>query len=117
MARPPVARWDMICIVSVRTANRFLFPIGTDEKVRGWLPLDIWRPCAICHRMTLLEALLPIGLGAVLIVLGLGLYTLVRGQSNTQLNSNQLMRLRVLLQTVAVIALLTWFWMKTRGAG
>lgn len=66
--------------------------------------------------MTILEALLPLGMGAVLVVLGLGLYTLVRGQANTKFNSNQLMRMRVLLQTIAVILLLGWFWYKTNGA-
>ncbi len=62
-----------------------------------------------------MTALLPIAMGAVLIVLGLGLYTMFRGRERTRFSSNQLMRMRVVLQAIAVVLLLAWFSWKTQG--
>ena len=52
--------------------------------------------------------LVPIAIGAVAVVLGLGLFNMMRGGSpNT---SQRLMRLRVLLQFVAIIVVMLTVW-------
>ena len=57
---------------------------------------------------TLLNNLVPIAIGAVAIVLVLGLFNMMRGGSpNT---SQRLMRLRVLLQFVAIIVIMAAVW-------
>ena len=56
--------------------------------------------------------LVPIAIGAVAIVLLLGLANMLRGGSpNT---SQKLMRLRVLLQFVAIIVIMTTIWLMGR---
>ena len=56
--------------------------------------------------------LVPIAIGAVAIVLLLGLANMLRGGSpNT---SQKLMRLRVLLQFVAIIIIMTTIWLMGR---
>jgi hypothetical protein len=57
---------------------------------------------------------IPIALGAVLITLCVGLYSLFRGGDFARSNSNKLMRLRVLLQFIAVIVLMAAFWWRGR---
>lgn len=59
----------------------------------------------------------PAALLAVLIVLGFGLFNLVRGGDRARSRSNKLMRLRVLVQAVAVAVLMAAFWWRTQGAG
>jgi len=55
--------------------------------------------------------LIPIALAAVLVVLGLGIYSLARGGEYARKHSNKLMRWRVGLQFVAVIILTAaFFW-------
>ena len=54
--------------------------------------------------------LIPIALGAVLITLCVGIYALFRGGDFGRSYSNKLMRLRVLLQFVAVMILVAAFW-------
>jgi hypothetical protein len=49
--------------------------------------------------------LIPIALAAVLITLGFGIYALFRGGDFGRSYSNKLMRLRVLLQFIAIIVL------------
>ena len=44
-------------------------------------------------------------LGAVAIVLVMGIYTLFKGEKTSKKYSNKLMQLRVLLQFIAIIAL------------
>jgi hypothetical protein len=57
---------------------------------------------------TLLNNLVPIAIGAVAIVLVLGLFNMMRGGSpNT---SQKLMRLRVLLQFIAIIVIMAAVW-------
>ena len=57
---------------------------------------------------TILNNLVPIAIGAVAIVLVLGLFNMMRGGSpNT---SQRLMRLRVLLQFVAIIVIMAAVW-------
>jgi len=49
--------------------------------------------------------LVPLALGAVLVTLGVGIYALFRGGDFGRSYSNKLMRLRVLLQFIAIIVL------------
>ena len=59
--------------------------------------------------------LVPAALAAVLITLGVGIYALFRGGDFGRSYSNKLMRLRVVLQFVAVLVLVAAFWWRTRG--
>jgi Hypoxia induced protein conserved region len=53
----------------------------------------------------LFSILIPLALGAVLVTLGVGIYALFRGGDFGRTYSNKLMRLRVLLQFIAIIVL------------
>lgn len=53
-----------------------------------------------------------IAAGAVFIVLCLGLYSLYRGGDYARSHSNKLMRLRVALQFVAIIVIMTVVWIR-----
>lgn len=56
-------------------------------------------------------------IAAVAITLAFGLYSLFRGGAYARSNSNRLMRLRVLLQAVAIVLLMAGLWWKsTQGA-
>jgi hypothetical protein len=58
------------------------------------------------------QYLVPIAIGAVAVVLVLGLFNMMRGGSpNT---SQRLMRLRVLLQFVAIVVIMATIWMMGR---
>jgi uncharacterized membrane protein len=59
---------------------------------------------------TVFDVLIPISLLAVTITLFVGLYALFRGGDFGRSNSNKLMRLRVVLQFVAVVILVAAFW-------
>ena len=48
-----------------------------------------------------------IAVALVAIVLGIGLYSLIRGGEFARSNSNKLMRLRVLLQFAAIVVIMT----------
>ena len=62
--------------------------------------------------MNMSNTLVPIAIGAVAVVLVLGLVNKMRGGSpNT---SQRLMRLRVLLQFVAIIVIMTTIWLMHR---
>ena len=58
--------------------------------------------------------LIPLSLAAVAITLAFGIYALFRGGDFGRSYSNKLMRLRVLLQFIAIIILVgaAWFGMK-----
>lgn len=58
----------------------------------------------------LFDLLVPVALGAVLITLGVGIFALFRGGDFGRSYSNKLMRLRVVLQFVAVLVLVAAFW-------
>jgi hypothetical protein len=58
--------------------------------------------------MTLTNTLVPIAVGAVALVLMAGLVNMLRGGSPNR--SQQLMRLRVLLQLVAIIVIMGVIW-------
>jgi hypothetical protein len=57
---------------------------------------------------TLVEALVPIAVTAVAVVLLLGLFNMLRGGSPNR--SQNLMRLRVLLQFIAIIIIMGVIW-------
>ena len=62
--------------------------------------------------MNFLDYLVPVALGAVAIVLALGLWNMTRaGSANT---SQKLMRWRVILQFVAVILIMAAIWFSGR---
>ena len=58
--------------------------------------------------------LIPIALGAVLVTLAFGIFALFKGGDFGRSYSNKLMRLRVLLQFVAVIVLVAAYWFGRR---
>jgi uncharacterized membrane protein len=60
------------------------------------------------------DVLIPLSLAAVTITLFVGLYALFRGGDFGRSNSNKLMRLRVVLQFVAVVILVAAFYWRTR---
>lgn len=61
--------------------------------------------------------LILLAVAAVALTLGFGIYSLYRGGDYARSNSNKLMRLRVVLQAIAVLLLLTALWWKsTHGA-
>jgi drug/metabolite transporter (DMT)-like permease len=62
----------------------------------------------------LFDLLIPVSLLAVLGALGFGIYTLFRGGEFGRSYSNKLMRLRVVLQFVAIIVLVTAYWWRAR---
>jgi hypothetical protein len=63
----------------------------------------------------LFDLLITLSLLAVLTSLGFGIYALFRGGDFGRSYSNKLMRLRVVLQFVAVIVLVTAYWWRRRG--
>lgn len=60
------------------------------------------------------DLLIPVSLLAVLAALGFGIYALFRGGDFGRSYSNKLMRLRVVLQFVAVMVLVAAFWWRSR---
>jgi uncharacterized membrane protein len=63
---------------------------------------------------TLFDILIPVSLAAVLIALIMGLYALFRGGDFGRSWSNKLMRLRVLLQFIAVLVLVAAYYWRSR---
>jgi len=61
--------------------------------------------------------LIPIGLGATLLILGIGIYSLAKGGTFAKENSNKLMRLRVLAQGVTIALMLLFLFLIGRGPG
>lgn len=57
---------------------------------------------------------LPIMLLAVVVTLGFGLFALFKGGDFGRSYSNKLMRLRIVLQLVAVLVLVAGFWWRAR---
>jgi membrane protein DedA with SNARE-associated domain len=56
-------------------------------------------------------------LAAVAITLGFGIYSLFRGGDYGRSHSNKLMRLRVVLQAVAIVILVAALWWKRSHVG
>lgn len=65
--------------------------------------------------MNIFQYLIPISLAAVTITLFIGLFALFRGGDFGRSYSNKLMRLRVLLQFIAVVILVLGVWWQNRG--
>jgi hypothetical protein len=65
--------------------------------------------------MDLFSFLIPLALAAVAIVLAFGIFALFRGGDFGRSYSNKLMRLRVLMQAVAIAVLVAAFWWRTRS--
>jgi len=70
---------------------------------RGW-------GSAYIGRMDLFDFLIPISLAAVLLALLAGLYALFRGGDFGRSYSNKFMRLRVLMQFIAILVLVSAAW-------
>jgi hypothetical protein len=66
---------------------------------------------------TFFDILIPVSLAAVLLALLAGLYALYRGGDFGRSYSNKLMRLRVLLQFIAILLLVAALWWRTSHAG
>lgn len=67
--------------------------------------------------MEIFDILILIAIAAVTITLGFGVYSLYRGGDFARTHSNKLMRLRVLLQAVAVLLLMGGMWWKATHGG
>lgn len=65
----------------------------------------------------LFDILIPVSLAAVLMALLAGLYALYRGGEFGRSYSNKLMRLRVLMQFIAILVLVAALWWRTSHAG
>ncbi len=65
--------------------------------------------------MDLFSYLIPVALAAVALVLGLGIYSLFRGGDFGRSYSNKLMRLRVVMQALAIAVLMGAVWWRARG--
>lgn len=63
--------------------------------------------------MDLFDILIPVSLGAVLLALAAGIYALYRGGDFGRSYSNRLMRLRVVLQFLAILVLVAAVWWRT----
>jgi len=59
------------------------------------------------------DILIPVALAAVFLTLVAGLYALFRGGEFGRSHSNRLMRLRVLMQFIAVLVLVAAVWWRT----
>ena len=62
-----------------------------------------------------LDIVIYIALAAVAVTLAFGIYSLYRGGDFSRSYSNKLMRLRVLMQFIAVVILVAVFWWRTRA--
>jgi hypothetical protein len=65
---------------------------------------------------TIANAAIPIAILAVFVTLCFGIYSLMRGGEFARSYSNKLMRLRVVLQFVAILVLIGALWLATRGS-
>ena len=61
-----------------------------------------------------LQILIPIAIAAVFFTLLVGIYTLFRGGDFARSYSNKLMRLRVILQLVAILIIAATAWLAAR---
>lgn len=67
--------------------------------------------------MNIFTYLIPISLAAVTITLFIGLYALFRGGDFGRSYSNKLMRLRVVMQAIAVAILVLAVWWRAKSGG
>lgn len=67
--------------------------------------------------MSVFDILILLAIAAVAVTLGFGIHSLFRGGDYARTHSNKLMRLRVVLQAVAIVLLMAGLWWKsTHGA-
>jgi hypothetical protein len=99
---------------------RFEFATQPMSSLRGYVASD--RSCSAPGApgvekgmQTLFHYLIPAVLLAVLATLAAGLYALFRGGDFGRSYSNKLMRLRVLVQFIAVLVLVSFFWWRSHG--
>jgi hypothetical protein len=59
--------------------------------------------------------LIPVGLAATALILGVGIYSLAKGGAFAKENANKLMRLRVLAQAVTIVLILLFLILIGRG--
>jgi hypothetical protein len=59
--------------------------------------------------------LIPIGLLATAVILGVGLYSLAKGGTFAKENSNKLMRLRVMAQAVTIALMMLFLFLVGKG--
>ena len=59
--------------------------------------------------------LIPVGLAATALVLGIGIYSLAKGGAFAKENANKLMRLRVMAQAVTIVLILLFLVLIGRG--
>ena len=64
--------------------------------------------------MDFFDIAIPVALLAVFLTLCVGIFSLFKGGDFARSHSNKLMRLRVVLQFVAVLLLLGAFWFRTQ---
>ena len=67
--------------------------------------------------MTLIDILILLAIGGVTVTLALGIFGLYRNTDESRSRSNKLMRLRVLLQAVAIVLLVIGMAIKTAHLG
>ncbi len=60
--------------------------------------------------------LIPIGLLATLIILGIGIYSLAKGGTFAKENSNKLMRMRVMAQAITIALMMLFLWLIGKGS-
>lgn len=60
--------------------------------------------------------LIPIGLAATAIILGVGIYSLAKGGTFAKEHSNRLMRLRVAAQAVTIALMMLFLFLAGKGA-
>ena len=65
--------------------------------------------------MDVFDFLIPAALVGVSVVLALGIYALFRGGDFGRSYSNRLMRLRVLLQAIAIVVLVAAVWWRSQA--
>ncbi len=65
----------------------------------------------------LFTVLILLAVAAVTVTLGFGIYSLFRGGDYARSHSNRLMRLRIVLQAVAVVLLMAGLWWKSSHGG
>ena len=60
--------------------------------------------------------LIPIGLLATAVILGIGIYSLAKGGAFAKENSNKLMRMRVAAQAVTIAVMMLFLFLVGKGA-
>jgi NADH:ubiquinone oxidoreductase subunit 6 (subunit J) len=66
--------------------------------------------------MDAIDILILIAMGAVILALGFGIFNLTRQGAKARTRSNRLMRLRIILQALAVVLILIGTWWKATNS-